>query len=81
VSLTHASRQQVESFVGQFAVPWPCGYGASEYTPTLYVIGPDGHILWSDEEARPRHRQAGAALVQELEAELERNLAGGAISN
>ena len=44
-----------------------------ELRPTLYLIGPDGRILWSDRHARTRH-EAPAPLLKELEDEIERLL-------
>jgi hypothetical protein len=49
----------------------PPGY---EVVPTLYVIGPDGLIRWSDRRARTRHEDHGP-LLKELETEIERALA------
>lgn len=49
----------------------PPGY---EVTPTLYVIGADGRVLWHDEQGRPRHLKDSNTIVQELEAEIERLL-------
>jgi len=100
VSLTDVSEYQVQSFVDEFDISWPCGYGAGlkgisrfgaynparapgnynlgyEVTPTLYVIGPDGRVLWHDAQARPQHTKNSDALIRELEAELERLLSVG----
>jgi hypothetical protein len=97
VSLTDVPREGVAFFAQQFAVPWPCGYGAShgsiarfgaysstrwspayhpghEVSPTLYLLGPDGRVLWNDGQARPRHLTRPQALVRELELAIERAL-------
>jgi len=44
--------------------------------PTLYLIGPDGRVLWSDGRARMAH-QDPAGLLQRLEEAIERELAVG----
>ena len=98
VSLTTDVRSGVESFVDQFAIPWPNGYGAPletiarfgaystermsdyfnpgyELSPTLYLIGPDGRIVWHDGQARPLHTLEPAELVEELDAAIARALA------
>jgi hypothetical protein len=46
----------------------------SEVTPTLYLIGADGHVLWNDAQARPRHLKDNQTLLRELDAEIERAL-------
>jgi hypothetical protein len=42
-----------------------------EAFPTLYLISPDGRVLWNDRQARALHIKSGAELVQELDAEIE----------
>ena len=61
VSLTSDSRAQAESFVERYSIPWPCGYGAALVTPTLYLISPDGRVLWDDgrEKSAPVYVPAG----------------------
>jgi hypothetical protein len=44
-----------------------------EVTPTLYVMGSNGRVLWSDGQARPWHKEP-APLLQELEKEIEKAL-------
>jgi hypothetical protein len=44
-----------------------------EVTPTLYVMGSNGRILWSDRQTRLLHKDP-APLLQELEREIERAL-------
>lgn len=44
-----------------------------EVRPTIYLIGVDGRVLWSDNHSRFRHRDAAEAL-QELELEIEKAL-------
>ena len=105
MSLTSLGRSDVESFVNAYAIPWPCGYGATpeeiallgvystermsrfyhpgldnyhvghEITPTLFVVGPNGHILWNDRQARPRHLKDAAGVLQELTEQVEHALA------
>jgi peroxiredoxin len=45
-----------------------------EVNPTLYLIGADGRIHWSDGQARLRHVDGGRVL-RELEAALDQALA------
>jgi hypothetical protein len=122
VSLTPDRKEGATSFVDQFAVPWPCGYGVTretvatfgaydaerianyfdalnqarrrnpdeptgvalvpeaarpkyELSPTFYVIGRDGRVLWHDDHARPRHLRTVPELAQDIEAAIERGLA------
>lgn len=42
-----------------------------EIFPTLYLIGPDGRVLWNDRQARPMHLMSSAELVRKLDAEIE----------
>jgi thiol-disulfide isomerase/thioredoxin len=48
-----------------------------EVTPTLYVFDAEGRVVWHDAQARPRHLKESAALLRDLEAELERLLSLG----
>jgi hypothetical protein len=45
-----------------------------ELNPTLYLLGSNGRILWSDRQARLRHKDPDPLLL-ELETEIERALA------
>jgi hypothetical protein len=45
-----------------------------EANPILYLVGPDGLILWSDEQARLRHEDS-SRMLQDLEAAITRALA------
>jgi len=45
-----------------------------EVSPTLYLIGPDGHILWNDAQARPRHLKDTEAILRDLAAQIEKAL-------
>jgi hypothetical protein len=45
-----------------------------EVSPTIYLIGPDGKILWSDHQARPRHQKAEKAMLFDLEAAIQQEL-------
>jgi hypothetical protein len=46
-----------------------------EVTPTFYLIGRDGHVVWNDGQARPLHLKDSATLLQDLDAEIEHYLA------
>src|SRR5262245_18610870 len=46
----------------------------TEVSPTLYLIGPDGRVLWNDGQARPRHLKDATALMLDLDTEIERAL-------
>jgi thiol-disulfide isomerase/thioredoxin len=48
-----------------------------EVHPTFFVLGPDGHVVWHDDQARPRHLKTPGAVVRDLEAAIERQLASG----
>ncbi len=50
-----------------------------EVSPTLYLIGPTGRVVWHDDQARPRHRGTPADMVREVEAEIEAVLADGSV--
>lgn len=95
VSLTNMGQESVAGFVGQFAVPWPNGYGAEPeairalgagtgnpmpaygVAPTVYLVGPDGRVRWTDRRGRYRHTET-AAWGRELQAAIEAGLAGPA---
>jgi hypothetical protein len=54
------------------------GYNpGQEVSPTLYLIGPDGRVVWHDGQARPRHRAAPAEVIREVRAAIEAELAAG----
>jgi thiol-disulfide isomerase/thioredoxin len=99
VSLTTMDHDAAESFVNQFGISWPCGYGAApevvlslgaaagsgiampgeEIAPTIYLVGPDGRVRWTDGQGRFHHEgpeKWGRTLEAAVEAEL-----GGAASN
>lgn len=48
-----------------------------EVNPTLYLLGPDGRVVWNDGQARPRHRGVPADVMRDVEAAIERELGGG----
>ena len=89
VSLTDVPRDAAEQFARAFSVPWPCGYGAppgalahwgacganTAVTPTLYLVGPDGCVLWCDGRARMQHGLNPAVREADLEEAIERALA------
>jgi hypothetical protein len=92
VSLAAESRQEVEQFREDHALPWPCGFAvprrvfaalgvvptpsedASDFQaiPTLFVVGPDGTVLWHDGCSRYTHRPD---TLDELGRQIERALA------
>ena len=79
MGLTAAGKDSAESFISEFAIPWPNGYGAAETTeslvqdwPTIVVVGADGRIVWNDGSARFHHMDRG--LQEGLEAAIERAL-------
>jgi hypothetical protein len=43
--------------------------------PTVYLIDPDGRVLWNDSQARPLHTKESTALVREIDVAIERALA------
>jgi thiol-disulfide isomerase/thioredoxin len=45
-----------------------------EVTPTLFVIGPDGRVIWNDRQARPRHLKDGPGVLHELVETVEHAL-------
>jgi hypothetical protein len=47
-----------------------------EVRPTLYLIGANGRVLWSDGQARTKHQEPGI-VVHQLEDEIEKALASG----
>ena len=50
--------EDVREFVDEIGIGWPVGYLADESLdalhvsgyPTLIVVGPDGRIVWNDEQ-------------------------------
>jgi hypothetical protein len=59
-------------------VEWPCAYAAPRETfealgatdpvagvvvPTLFVVGRDGTVAWTDRASRFRHQDPGAAVM------------------
>jgi hypothetical protein len=46
-----------------------------EVSPTLYLIGPDGRVLWHDEQVLPRHAATAADRLRRLEAAIQKALA------
>jgi hypothetical protein len=42
-----------------------------EVTPTLFLLGRDGRILWCDGQVRPRHTEDAAELLQRLDDAIE----------
>ena len=54
----------------------PDFHDGHELNPTLFLIGPDGRVLWNDAQARPRHTKDAAGVVADLNAAIRRALAG-----
>ncbi len=53
-------------------------YGPQMIKPVVYLVGPDGRVLWSDRCARFGHKGA-EEMLRELTAALEAALAAGPI--
>jgi hypothetical protein len=64
------SLQTVADFGAFNSGPKMAGY---EVTPTVYLVGADGRVRWSDRQRRLRHEDRGPWL-RELAAELEEEL-------
>jgi hypothetical protein len=47
---------------------------ATEIYPTVFLIGPDGRVLWHDGQGRPRHRVDNDTWVWELDEAIEQHL-------
>ena len=80
VFIGYTGRKQInaEAFVGNLKLPWPNAYGVSALAPAapvIYVVGTDGRIAWSDENARMKHEVA--SLGANLEAAIEQALGSG----
>lgn len=76
VGLTTASEEEARQYVDNWHLPWPNGYDAmatvdalQAHAPTLFVVGPNGRILWNDDRARWRHEHAD--LGRRLENAIE----------
>lgn len=48
-----------------------------EVNPTLYLLRPDGRVMWHDEQSRPRHRGTTEEIVARAEAAIEAALTSG----
>ncbi len=53
----------------------PDSYSGRELSPTLYLLGPDGRVLWCDSRGRMQHGVDPAIREGKLEAAIERALA------
>lgn len=68
------SLPQIEAFIEKAKMKFPNGYGAlktvqqtrAEVLPALWVIGPDGRVLWNGDRAREKE-PADAIIDRELE--------------
>jgi thiol-disulfide isomerase/thioredoxin len=81
IGLTTANQEEARQYVDTWHFPWANGYNATAtvdalqaHAPTLFVVGPDGRILWNDDRARWRHDYVG--LGRRLESAIEDALAG-----
>jgi hypothetical protein len=82
VGLTAADRADAERFLADTEISWPNGYGAKptldalgSRVPTIYVVGPDRRIVWTDQRARYLHRVGH--LGRELRKAIEDALGEG----
>lgn len=81
LGFTTRSREQASTFTKETAITWPNAYGVDSLSiaaPVIYVIGADGHIAWSDERSRYRHDIDD--LRADVEAAIDRELRGGALT-
>jgi thiol-disulfide isomerase/thioredoxin len=77
VSVSPDGRGTAEQFLGACGVEWPCAYATSRETfealgaldpvtrlvvPTLFVVGRDGTVAWTDRAARLRNQDPVAAV-------------------
>ena len=89
VSLTDGTRLATEAFAAAAGAKWPHGYrvppaaiarladGSGQgrtVMPAMYLVGPDGRVVWTDGQARPRHRIPPDEVVRELVAAVEEAL-------
>jgi hypothetical protein len=47
---------------------------AYEVTPTVFLLAPDGRVLWHDDQSRPRHQLTADEWVKQLDEAIERHL-------
>lgn len=80
ISLTTNAETTASAFAAATGVPWPIGYDAvpaihalGAGAPTVFLIGPDGRVLWNDNRARYRHKLE--ELEQTLSDAIEQALA------
>lgn len=80
IGLTTASEDEARQYVDNWRFPWANGYNATAtvdalkaHAPTLFVVAPDGRILWNDDRSRWHHEYAN--LGQQLESAIEDALA------
>lgn len=52
----------------------PNFHTSHEITPTLFLIGKDGRVVWNDDQARPRHLKDAGGVLRELTEQIERQL-------
>jgi hypothetical protein len=70
-----ASDRVIASFGAYSNARMSSGYNPGyELSPTLYLIGPDGRVLWNDRQARMSHTGKEAGVGRALEAAIEREL-------
>lgn len=61
---TYSTKRMSVSYLPSYAI-----------NPTVYLIGPDGRVLWNDAQARPLHTKEPMAQVRDIDAAIERALA------
>lgn len=74
----HGSLDESRAFVKSHGVTWPNGYGAQATLdaygvygyPTVFVVGPDGRIVWSGHDA------ASSEFLDAIEVALAQSTAG-----
>jgi thiol-disulfide isomerase/thioredoxin len=76
IGLTTAREEEARLYVDCWQLPWANGYDATTtidalkaHAPTVFVVAPDGHILWNDDRARWHHDHVN--LGQRLEIAIE----------
>jgi thiol-disulfide isomerase/thioredoxin len=65
------ARTQMEGFIKQGKIPWPCGYGAGDtlmalethFIPQAWVVGRDGVITWNFDSEGTMDAAIEAALA------------------
>ncbi|HEY7308226.1 MAG TPA: hypothetical protein VH643_02580 [Gemmataceae bacterium] len=61
---TYNAKRMSASYTPNFAI-----------NPTVFLIDPEGRVLWNDAQARPLHTQETMAQVRDIDTAIERALA------